>query len=247
MTILFNEEQNLPVQKDKDDRIDIPLFRHLTLHKMVKYFNTLSVLTVKGENLTVGLQEDGKLKYSHPVDTSTIILRHLQKGLYKKQEIIRRSIIADNKFSFSRVYWDGASVKDQPLAEMCRDGSYYSSKPTLLTDDEPCLVILTHLIDPRYIMENFSDPVPIIHGARAVGATEENAEHFIVTSMPTILKRNVYYASKKGLTLVDEIKTRFDSESKKLTDLYELNYKSLQPPKKSNPHDVTKMCLQHIK
>ncbi|HCU06410.1 MAG TPA: hypothetical protein DIC42_02340 [Holosporales bacterium] len=254
MTILFNEEEHLPVHKE-NGRMLIPEFKKTVLDEMVKYFNQLrlndSKLIVKvveqGSKQSIVYTLDGK-----EIQGSAIILEHLSNIF--PVCLIERS---KNQRSFKyHVFKLCPNASTQPIAEatMALDGNNFSSdsRVTLHTED-PCLVILTNIIDKHAFPFAFITTRNSGTESRNPAVEERDENHFVVTSIKTLLAKNVYYSTKKGLTLEHDFASLFKIEMAVLYKLIKVNYEKLskltslakKPAMKES--DITAFCIHAMK
>ncbi|MDP2194331.1 MAG: hypothetical protein Q8K36_07375 [Alphaproteobacteria bacterium] len=112
---------------------------------------------------------------------------------------------------------------------------------------------LTNIIDKHEFPSAFISTRNSGTDSRNPSVEERDENHVVVTSIKTLLAKNVYYSTKKGLTLEPTFATLFQIEWKKLQDLIKVNYgklsrlPSLAKKTTLKESDITAFCIHDMK
>lgn len=249
LTIIFNEEVKFPILKERS-RIkaeDIKLIRELVIQSMVEYFNGSVVVN----SSLVAKFDKGKIFYTGSENPSKKIIQIAQRHF--PVYLVKRSI-QGNRYHFRFIHISGesrealVSCTEGVSAKMQINGAEFQSQ-LASEDHEPSLVILTNTIDDQCCADAFSDLQPLSQGGREQDTTAERMEnHVLVTDLSTLFKRNVYYASKKGLTCIEGFAGQFWQSMESIKRRYDSNYSKLPPhfvTDKKKHKQTTAFCLTH--
>lgn len=258
MTILFNEEEHLPVHKE-NGRMLIPEFKKNVLNEMVGYFNQLILNDLK--LIVKAVDKDRKQSIVYTLDDkeiqgSAILLEHLKQvaQIILVERSKTRELFKYNIFRLS------PTNDEQSMAEATMDlrGNNFSLTPSddsinALQTECPCLVILTNIIDKHAFPFAFTTTRNSGKESRNPDVEERDENHVVVTSLQTLLAKNVYYSTKKGLTLEEEFASLFKTQMTILYKLIKTNYeklsklKSLAKKPAMKESDITTFCIHEMK
>ncbi|MBP9752214.1 MAG: hypothetical protein KBD31_00160 [Proteobacteria bacterium] len=239
MTIMFNEESSINVQKNKEGRLDLSCFKFSTLQLMLSYFNDKQIKDSGNNNITATLAEDGKLKYSSG-NISEIIISFLKDKIL----VIERVAISEKQYSLF--------LSDKLFAIANRNGGGYAVQHRAVdqaTYKSPKLMILTNRVNRDNPHFTFMDKIPVTNNTRGDRLEDRMEDHFAVGSLSSLEKMNPYYTEKKGLTLNQDFKSLFEEAKNRLqtkiqTSCKELGINSSMSLKGINPSTFTQYLLQ---